>query len=182
MLDLKGQHVDVEVLEILKIYLVHKFNEPNQTTEDLSTIQKVLENALKLFGRLTSLVASNSEVWLLYGTIAAFKDNEKASQHLQRAYRTATSDPTWCNQRDNAQKVLDLCVSLAETYLTCVKKSDSKQKSISMLGSAKLSLQSVVTKVKMEQLDDPETNEILLKVEEKLKEVVEELDRVKQLP
>lgn len=177
ILDLKGQHVDVQILEILSQAIINDKLDANEQPS-----RKFLQDALKLFGHLTSLVPNNADVWRMYGELTALRetdiDKQKAAQYLQRAHQAATANVTWIQTQESAKRVLELCHILAHAYLTCSKNCSLNQKR-SMLGSAKLSLKGVVKKVKDQQWNDQTViSECLQKVEDVLEQIVKELDEV----
>lgn len=136
LLDLRGKHVDVEVLRILVkgIGLV-------QVCNDATSLR---DPALKLFGRLTSQVQNhpatlnffslncqpnensyaqvlnNAEIWKLYADLVATKENKtledysKIINNLQKAYRVATQDPGWERTVEQCKTVINWCIELAE--------------------------------------------------------------------
>ncbi|KAK0158206.1 hypothetical protein PV328_009240 [Microctonus aethiopoides] len=178
ILELKGKHVDIQVLEILTKVINDKVS--NSESE---SARKLLHQALELFGRLTALIQTNPHVWRLYAELTILNetdlDYQKAAQYLQRSYRASSADTKWFQKIESTKNMLQLCESLANAYLKCTHNVSVGIKR-SMLGSAKLSLQSVITKVKQEKLEEHnEIVEILMSVENLLKHIVEELDKVK---
>lgn len=91
-MDIKGEHVDVQVLTILSKAIIN-----NLKDADGNPAQNYLQKTLELFGRLTASVSTNSDVWRLYGELTLQKNNDidhqKAAQYFQRAYRAAVADP-----------------------------------------------------------------------------------------
>lgn len=180
ILELKSQHLDIPILRILAKAITNeiKDNEGNSS-------RKVLPKALELFGRITSSMPNNSEVWTLYAELNALSENElsdqKTAQYLQRAYRAAISDPKWFQRVESTQTVLEMCVKLAHANEHCSRNCSTAQKR-AMLGSAKLSLQSVVKKVKDQELSEQvEIVDRLQKVEERLTVISQELEKIKDL-
>ncbi|XP_043288153.1 tetratricopeptide repeat protein 27 isoform X2 [Venturia canescens] len=146
ILDLKGQHIDIQILVILT-----KAVRENKVDYDGNPSRKLLPKVLELFGRLTAITLTNSEIWRLYAELTIINNTEldaqKAAQYLQRSYRAAISDSRWAETIKGTVTVLDLCIQLGEAYLNCYTNVSIGQKR-SMLGSAKLCLQSVLTRVK----------------------------------
>ncbi|XP_033209501.1 tetratricopeptide repeat protein 27 [Belonocnema kinseyi] len=180
ILELKSQHLDIQILRILTKAITNdiKDNEGNSS-------RKVLPKALELFGRITSSMSNDSEVWTLYAELNALSENElsnqKTAQYLQRAYRAAVSDPKWFQRVESTQTVLEMCVKLAQANEHCSRNCSTAQKR-AMLGSAKLSLQSVVRKVKDQELSEQvEIVDRLQMVEERLTVISEELEKIKDL-
>lgn len=118
------------------------------------------------------MVLTNSEIWRLYAQLTILNgtelDAQKAAQYLQRSYRAAISDSRWAESAEGTLNVLDLCIQLAEAYLNCYINVSIGQKR-SMLGSAKLCLQSVLSRVK---------NQDLFLDHEKISQRIESLDKL----
>ncbi|XP_034190160.2 tetratricopeptide repeat protein 27-like [Osmia lignaria lignaria] len=177
ILDLKNHHLDVQILDILTNAILNNIND-----SEGNPAQRLLPKVLELFGRISSFVHNNSDVWRMYGNLTALKnadtDDEKAVQYLQQAHRAAVSDLKWFQKEESTTKILQLCCTLAEMYLQCASKCEDKKRR-TLLGSAKLSLQSVVKKVKDQQWDNDKISTSLQKVEEYLNTVIIELEKMK---
>lgn len=177
ILELKAQHTDVQILKILTRAIIDDVKDA-----DGNPTSKLLQKALELFGHLTAAVPNNPSIWQMYAELTATKntemDHQKAAQYLQRAHRTAVSNPKWFKEVEATKDVLQLCGDLAESYLKCAEVGSSLQKR-AMLGSAKLSLQGVVKKVKdQEWTDQIEINEYLANVETYLNTILEKLQNI----
>ncbi|XP_031831072.1 tetratricopeptide repeat protein 27-like [Nomia melanderi] len=177
ILDLKNNHLDIQVLDILTRAILNNVND-----FDGNPAQRLLSKALELFGRISSLLLNNSHIWRMYGQLTALKntdiDNEKAAQYLQQAHRAAVSDTTWFKQEESTENVLQLCCLLAEMYLRCASNCDVKKKR-TLLASAKLSLQGVVKKVKDHDWKNEKIQTYLQESEESLNTIVNELEQIK---
>ncbi|XP_012148479.2 tetratricopeptide repeat protein 27 [Megachile rotundata] len=177
ILDLKNHHLDIQILDILTNAVLNNVND-----SEGNSIQKLLPKILELFGRITSFVHNNSDVWQMYGQLTALKktdiDDEKAAQYLQQAYRAAVSDSKWFQREESTIKTLQLCCTLAEMYLHCASNSEVKKKR-TLLASAKLPLQSVAKKVKDQEWNNEQIFTHLQKIEEYLSTIVTELEQVK---
>ncbi|XP_011635391.1 tetratricopeptide repeat protein 27 [Pogonomyrmex barbatus] len=177
ILDLKSSHLDVEVLQILTNAIINNINdvEGNPTS-------RLLSNSLELFGRITSNVVNNPDIWRMYAQLVILRktdiDEEKAAQYLQQAYRFATSNPKWYHSEDTTLNVLELCCNLAQAYLYCATNVGIVKKR-KMLGSAKLSLQGVVKKIKEQEWNNTNIIEQLMKIEEYLTTITNELEQIK---
>ena len=127
ILDLKNHHLDVQILDILTNAVLNNIND-----SDGNFTQKLLPKVLELFGRITSFIHNNSDVWRMYGQLTALKktdiDNEKAVQYLQQAHRIALSDPKWLLHEESVEKILQLCCILAGTYLQYASNCELKKK------------------------------------------------------
>ncbi|KAF7993408.1 hypothetical protein HCN44_007911 [Aphidius gifuensis] len=185
ILDLKGKHVDIQVLEILTKSII-KNVKCKDSDGNVENSMKYLLKSLEFYGRLTSLVHNDPDIWRFYAELTLLQNTDvnyqKAAQYLQRAYRASVADPRWYQNIQSTKIVLELCDSLADTCLTCSIKTTQDTQIRSILGSAKLSLQSVITKVKQEDLINNEDVNILLdKLENKFKIITEKIDNVNQV-
>lgn len=177
ILELKTQHTDVQILKILTKAIINDMKDA-----DGNPASNLLQKALELFGHLTSAVPNNPSIWQMYAELTATKnteiDHQKAAQYLQRAHRTAVSNPKWFKEVEATKNVLELCADLAESYLKCAEVGSPLQKK-AMLGSAKLSLHGVVKKVKDQEWNDQkEINEFLANVETYLNTILEQLQNI----
>jgi len=176
-LDLKNSHLDVQVLQILTNAIIKNINDA-----DGNPTSRLLQNSLELFGRITSNVVNNPDIWRMYAELVVLRktdvDEEKAAQYLQQAYRFITSNPKWCHSEDTTLNVLQLCCNLAQAYLRCTA-DIAVVKKRKMLGSAKLSLQGVVKKVKEQEWNNTNIIDQLTKVEDYLLTVTNELEQIK---
>lgn len=138
---------------------------------------------LQLFGRITSRITNNSDLWRLYSELTMLKktdvDDQKAIQYLQKAYRAAVSDPKWFQMQNTTLSVLQLCCKLSKTYLRCSSYCTDQLKSKrALLGSAKLALQGVIKKVKDIYSENAEVMKSLQQVEEHFKVISSELEKI----
>uniref|UniRef100_A0A0C9RV43 Ttc27_0 protein n=1 Tax=Fopius arisanus TaxID=64838 RepID=A0A0C9RV43_9HYME len=176
ILELKGKHIDLQVLNILVKAISEDVTDANGFGSS-----KLLHKALELFGKITSLVHNDTDVWRLYAQLTIGQgshiDCQKTAQYLQRAYRSAIADPTWFTDTYTTHNVLELCNSLADAYLNCSTVAPEKEKK-SLLGSAKLSLQSVITKVKQEGIVSDDIAGGLANLESKLAVIIQEFDKI----
>ncbi|OAD62284.1 Tetratricopeptide repeat protein 27, partial [Eufriesea mexicana] len=177
ILDLKSRHLDIQILDILTNAVLNNINDSNG-----NSAQKLLSKVLELFGRITSFVPNNPDVWRMYGQLTILKktdiDNDKAVQYIQQAYRIAVSNPKWLLQENSVEKVLQLCCILAEIYLQYSLSCELKKKRI-LLASAKLSLQGVIKTVKELKWNIEKITISLGKVEKYLNVVISELEQIK---
>ncbi|XP_024886619.1 tetratricopeptide repeat protein 27 [Temnothorax curvispinosus] len=177
ILDLKNNHSDIQVLQILTNAIINNVNDA-----DGNPASRLLQNTLELFGRITSNTVNNPDIWRMYAELVALRktdvDDERAAQYLQQAYRFITSNPKWCRNEDTTLNVLELCCNLAQAYLRCATDIAIVKKR-KMLGSAKLSLQGVVKKIKEQAWDNADIMNQLMKVERYLATITNELEQIK---
>ncbi|CAH0386434.1 unnamed protein product [Bemisia tabaci] len=154
LLDLRGRHTDVEVLEC-----VVKAITQNLSDADGKPCKVHLKAALKLFGRLTSQIHNNAKLWQLYAELTACSPEpsqetfDKVSQYFQRAHKAAIQDFNWFKNVSTCKEVLSVCVSLARSYKDCCNKCTEPRYLRNILSSAKLSINSVLSKIKQEHTD-----------------------------
>lgn len=175
ILELKAQHTDVQILKILTKAIINDIKDA-----DGNPASNLLNKSLELFGHLTSAVPNNPSIWQMYAELTATRntemDHQKAAQYLQRAHRTAVSNPRWFKEVEATKNVLELCTDLAESYLKCAEVGSPLQKK-AMLGSAKLSLQGVAKKVKDEEWNgQKEISDSLANVESYLTKILDEFE------
>lgn len=178
ILDLKNNHLDIQVLQILTNAIIN-----NIIDADENSASHLLQKSLELFGRITSSNIINSpDIWRMYAELVALRetdtDKERAAQYLQKAHHIATSNPTWSHKEETTLNVLELCCTLAQVYLRCTNNVTVIKKR-KMLGSAKLSLQGVVKKIKEQEWNNTNIIEQLTKVEEYLTTITNELEQIK---
>lgn len=178
-MDLKNNHSDIQILQILKDAIINNINDA-----DGNPASRLLQNVLELFGRITSNTINNPDIWRMYAELVALRktdvDDERAAQYLQQAYRFITSNPRWFRNEDTTLSVLELCCNLAQAYLHCTTDIAIVKKK-KMLGSAKLSLQGIVKKIKEQEWDNMEIMEQLTKVERYLTTITNELEQIKPI-
>ncbi|XP_046749116.1 tetratricopeptide repeat protein 27 isoform X2 [Diprion similis] len=177
ILELKAHHTDVQILKILTKAIITDIKDA-----DGNPASKLLQKALELFGHLTSAVPNNASIWQMYAELTATKNTEmdyqKAAQYLQRAHRTAVANPKWFKEVEATIDVLHLCADLAESYLKCAESGSPLQRR-AMLGSAKLSLQGVVRKVKdQDWIGQTVIDESLANIEAYLTKIMDELKKI----
>lgn len=132
---MKGKHVDIEVLRILVKAL--------SLTQVCSDILPLRDQALRLFGRLTSQVLelvwkkpqvdiiftnesfivqvfNHAEIWKLYADLIKTKENKTSDDHLkiisnlQTAHRVATQEPNWESNIEQCKIISKWALELAE--------------------------------------------------------------------
>ncbi|XP_011497228.1 PREDICTED: tetratricopeptide repeat protein 27 [Ceratosolen solmsi marchali] len=172
IMDLKGVYVDIEILSILSKAIINNVKDFYENPS-----RKYLKNTLELFGRLTASISNNSDIWILYAELTVLKNNgmeyQKAIQYFQRAYGAAISNPRSFKSVEDVNKVLGICLRLAEISMSYLTNCSNTQKKV-ILVSVKLCLQSVIKKV--EDLiweDQSGITENFIKVKENLKIVLD---------
>ncbi|KAL2723825.1 tetratricopeptide repeat protein 27 [Vespula maculifrons] len=179
ILDLKNEHSDIQILEILTNAIVNDVKD----ADGKSCRNLLLLPTLQLFGRITSRITNNSDLWRLYSELTMLKktdlDDQKAIQYLQKAYRAAVSDPKCFQNENTTLSVLQLCCKLSKTYLRCSSYcTDHTRSKRALLGSAKLALQGVIKKVRDIYSENPKVMKSLQQVEEHFKVISNELEKM----
>ncbi|XP_067012232.2 tetratricopeptide repeat protein 27 isoform X2 [Anabrus simplex] len=187
ILDLKGKHVDTEVLSILA-----KAVGNNLADNQGVPAGRLLSKALGLFGRLTGQVTDNATLWRLYAELTASnpvqttETLQKTAQYLQRAHRAAVQSLHWEKQVDSCRDVMRLCSSLADAYLQCCRNCPDKEQAVRMLNSARLSLKGVTSKVTQTHTDlatgevIPALKDLLVDLLRKLEDIISEIQRLQE--
>lgn len=179
LLDIKGKHEDDEILEIIA----------KAISEDLADIteqpsSRLKGKALSLFGRITSKVTSNANIWNSYALLhssdpSCFSDKEQTERvlsYLQKAHRCLIQQPHWEKNFLTCKAVIMSAEKLSDVYLTYLNIID-KPSSLQTKSSAKLMLQSIISRTERQlpDFDDEQTVELLpliANLQTKLEEVV----------
>lgn len=152
LLDLKSKHVDLEVLRILVQAVQNNVKDEND--RPASEHRKCL---LQLFGRLTSQVQNDGEIWKLYAHLEEAVPNpnketaDKVLHHLQCAHRFTTQGNKWTQEKNSCLFVSGLSLELAEAYISCSNQTEIYDQKKRFLSSAKIMLVSVVSQIEKEK-------------------------------
>ncbi|XP_057377095.1 tetratricopeptide repeat protein 27-like isoform X1 [Daphnia carinata] len=149
ILDLKEKHVDVQVLKIL-LQAVLENKEDNYG----QTVGRLAPAVQKLLGRFTSQVTNNAQVWEIYADLVA--DNAdtdittmfRVAQLMQKSYRSAIQEKNWEKDIMSCTLTLSLCRKYVDRCLNLLRKDLSKE-NLQLASSAKLSLRSAISQVKL---------------------------------
>ncbi|XP_074111774.1 tetratricopeptide repeat protein 27-like [Cotesia typhae] len=178
ILDLKkSPHIDHQVLKILTDAITKNIND-----SEGQPVKNIFDKALALFGHINASVPNDPEILQLYAELTVLQATDtsikKATEYLQRAYRSFVADSRWHQSIPTAKNVLQLCLNLADTYLRCSETTDDIRKK-PILASAKLSLQSVLTTIEQKHLIDHEDiAETVGKLQNKLDIIKNELIKI----
>ena len=175
LIELKHKHEDVEVLEVLVKTITE--NIPDSNGQPSGYLKP---KALELFGRITSVVTSNADIWRLYSQLVAGKgedltpeEREKCLSLLQKSHRCVTQAPSWEKDSKKCLDIIRKSHQLAKLYQNSVKLLTERTQKIQLLSSCKLMLKGVITKIKQNQVS-LSTGDVL----EDLKEPLEQLEGV----
>lgn len=163
ILDLKEKHVDVQVLRILVQAVVE--NKEDNAGQQIGHMSAIVQ---KLLGRLTSQVTNNAQVWEIYADLVAGNQSSEAtapyrvSQLLQKAHRSAIQEKNWEKDVSSCVVTLKLLQKYVSSCLHLLSLDKSKD-NVQLASSAKLSLRSALSQVKLcYEFDTPkEVGEVL---------------------
>ncbi|KAG1704751.1 Tetratricopeptide repeat protein 27 [Nymphon striatum] len=168
LLDIKAKHYDVEVLGILV----------RAVTQDIPDAKgvgakRLREKSEKLFGRITSTVTNDPNIWELYADLRFSQDDktieilEKVLHHLQKAHHCLIRDLNWDRDTKNCVIVMKNSLKLSNIYRSV---SEMKNGSVKDLNLRKLMLKGIISSVQkkidssIDQIDS-EIKELLLELE-----------------
>ncbi|XP_023018617.2 tetratricopeptide repeat protein 27 [Leptinotarsa decemlineata] len=149
LLDLKGDYINVDVLNVLVYNVCNNVNDCEGQPS-----QRFLQKTRELLGRVNSISPSNGYIWELYANLAP--SILLRAQRLQRAYRGYTQG-SWDKDPKMCKHVLYVCVKLAEIVL----ESDMDPKD-TIINSIRLNISSAITAIKKHEWED--TRESLTQV------------------
>ncbi len=149
ILDLKGKHVDTEVLRILGQAIASDAKD-NQG----EPCRKYFADTMKLMGRLTSAVPGESKLWSIYADLASLPLNDppqpyKACQYRQKAAAAATQKPSWDKQSPDCEEALKAGIRYASDAAEYARAAENKTQAIQLMASAKMTIRGMLTKVKV---------------------------------
>ncbi|VVC46121.1 Tetratricopeptide repeat,Tetratricopeptide repeat-containing domain,Tetratricopeptide-like helical [Cinara cedri] len=176
LMDLKSKHVDLEVLSILVQAVKNNIKDEND--RPASENRKCL---LQLFGRLTSQVQNDGNIWKLYAHLEAAvpiinkETADKVLHHLQCAHRFTTQGNKWAQEKTSCMTVIELSLELAKAYIDCCNKTENNEvHKKQFLSSGKLMLVSVISQIEKEKqllMENMDVQEEFEKIKNILKEI-----------
>eukprot|EP00794_Sanderia_malayensis_P020604 gene20604-22637_t len=124
LLELKRKEIDTEVLKILVDSATSDLNDASG-----EPVSKLIPKIKELFGRMTSQITNNPDIWLSYGDlyhrISETDSNEKALGYYMKAQRCHMQSASWEKEKSKIKKVVETHEKLIQAVQKMISASDS---------------------------------------------------------
>lgn len=183
LLDIKGKHADGKVAKILVKVVLEGIPDMSGRPGDY-----LKPKLLELFGRVTSLVTSEPDIWYCYGTLykhtsdvsnLSEEDLERMLQFFQKSYRCLTQKQSWEKDIETCCNVLRRSRELLDIYLTATKTMANALRKHQLLSSARITARGGLACV--DQYKDHYTTSQLEELRPVMQSLLEKLSEVNAL-